>query len=69
MSEFKSYTDMDGNKVKIGDWVEIISIIDQKVTGSGKVKMITNERFSGVTLDLKGQSGSYRAKNTRRLSK
>lgn len=69
MSEFKSYTDKDGNKVKIGDLVEVV-YRDQEVKKIGKVAKITNETFWGISVILEGNLGEHIiAKHTRKLSK
>lgn len=66
MSKFKSFKDIDGNKVCLGDWVEVISIINQTIQRTGKVIEISNEAFAGVTIRIEG-SGFIRAKNCRKL--
>lgn len=70
MSKFKSYTDKDGNKVKIGDWVEVISFIEKDIEKIGKIDKITNETFEGITVTLEGNKSEHIfAKRTRKLNK
>jgi hypothetical protein len=67
MSTFKSYTDKEGNKVKIGDWVEVIRHTGDEVERIGKVARITNEVFSSLSVILEGNSSEYIfAKRTRK---
>lgn len=65
MSKFKSYTDINGNRVRIGDRVEVISISNQTVQGIGKVIEISNEAFAGITIAVEGY-GRIRAKSSRK---
>jgi hypothetical protein len=68
MSEFRSYTDKDGNKIKIGDWIEVVTY-SEEVKKTGKVARITNEKFFGISVILEGNQYEHiNAKNTRRLS-
>lgn len=67
MSTFKTYTDKDGNKVKIGDLVEV-SLKEGEVDTVGKVVKITNEIFSGLSVILEGNLNRHIfAKNTRKV--
>lgn len=69
MSNFKSYKDKDGNKVRLGDLVEIGFYRDEEVERTGKVARITNETFSGISVIIEGNKNEHiNAKHTRRLS-
>jgi hypothetical protein len=66
MSKFKSYTDKDGNKVKIGDFVEVV-YKEGEVAKIGKVSKITNETFWALSVVLEGNPTEHIiAKNTRK---
>lgn len=67
MSKFKSYTDIDGNRVFLGDVVEFISISNQTPQRVGKVVEISNEAFAGITIRIEGY-GFIRAKSSRKLN-
>lgn len=68
MSKFKSYTDINGNKVRLGDWIEVISISNQTVQKIGKVVEISNEAFFGITIRIEGCGGYIRAKSSRKIN-
>lgn len=68
MSEFKSYTDCEGKKVRIGDLVEVLSGQGKDVKRTGRIAKITNETFSVLTVVLDdGSFGHIPAKRTRKL--
>jgi hypothetical protein len=62
--KFKSFRDCCGNRVLLGEMVEICM---SKSNEKGEVEEITNECFSGITIKIKGNSAYFSKRHVKKI--